>query len=58
MMFQICSAVNDLHERNIAHRDLILENILLSSNEEECAVIKITDFGFAKEANSHESTQW
>lgn len=57
MMFQICSAVNDLHERNIAHRDLILENILLSSNEEECAVIKITDFGFAKEANSHESTQ-
>lgn len=57
IMFQICSAVNDLHEKNIAHRDLKLENILLSSSDEETAIVKITDFGFAKEANTHDSAQ-
>lgn len=57
IMFQICSAVNELHEKNIAHRDLKPENILLSSTDEETAVIKITDFGFAKEANTYESAQ-
>lgn len=51
MMHQICSAVFDLHKKNIAHRDLKLENLLLSSDEDN-AIIKITDFGFAKEANT------
>ncbi|XP_077163510.1 serine/threonine-protein kinase Chk2 isoform X7 [Paroedura picta] len=36
-----------LHEHGIIHRDLKLENVLLSSPEENC-LIKITDFGQSK----------
>lgn len=42
---QICDAVRFLHEQNITHRDLKLENLLLDSNYN----IKICDFGFVKE---------
>ena len=38
-------------------QDLKLENLLLSSNDEN-ASIKITDFGFAKEANSGPVSSW
>ena len=41
---QIFDAVKYLHERNITHRDLKLENILLDSTNN----IKICDFGFSK----------
>jgi serine/threonine protein kinase len=34
----------------IAHRDLKPENILLLTKDEKSLVIKISDFGFAKEA--------
>ena len=47
-MHQICSAVGHLHHLGIAHRDLKPENLLLSTNDER-AIIKLTDFGFAKE---------
>lgn len=49
-MHQICYAVRHLHSMNIAHRDLKPENLLLTSNDEN-SVIKLTDFGFAKEVN-------
>ncbi|KAL3115766.1 hypothetical protein niasHT_007771 [Heterodera trifolii] len=45
---QIGSAVQYLHERNIAHRDIKLENILCSSNAVEKCTFKLADFGFAK----------
>lgn len=48
IMHQICSAVGHLHHLGIAHRDLKPENLLLSTNDER-AIIKLTDFGFAKE---------
>lgn len=51
IMFQICSAVKHLHSMNIAHRDLKPENLLLSANDEN-TIIKLTDFGFAKEVNT------
>lgn len=41
---QICEAMSYLHSLNIAHRDLKLENILLTKMMQ----IKLTDFGFAK----------
>ncbi|CAF0777725.1 unnamed protein product [Brachionus calyciflorus] len=49
IMKQICSAVNHLHKMGIAHRDLKPENLLLSSKDDN-AIIKLSDFGFAKEA--------
>jgi len=46
MVAQIFSAVRWLHDLGIAHRDLSLENILLSGEEAD-AKVKIIDFGMA-----------
>lgn len=48
-MIQICTAVNHLHTMGIAHRDLKPENLLIKSKEGN--LIKLSDFGFAKEAH-------
>lgn len=45
---QIGSAVMYLHDINIAHRDIKLENILCSTVDDENCVYKLGDFGFAK----------
>ena len=42
IFYQIFSAMDYIHKKNIAHRDIKLENILLKNNYE----IKIIDFGF------------
>ncbi|CAJ0948781.1 unnamed protein product, partial [Mesorhabditis belari] len=44
---QIGAAVQFLHDMNIAHRDIKLENILCSSKGDDC-VYKLGDYGFAK----------
>lgn len=48
IMHEICLAVKFLHDMNIAHRDLKPENLLLVSNDPN-SILKLTDFGFAKE---------
>jgi calcium-dependent protein kinase len=48
IMYQIFSAVNYCHSRNILHRDLKPENILLERKEKYGLKIKIIDFGTAK----------
>ncbi|ESO03855.1 hypothetical protein HELRODRAFT_79615 [Helobdella robusta] len=42
---QIINALSYMHSRNVAHRDLKLENLLLFDN---CTRIKLCDFGFVK----------
>lgn len=51
IMHQIGLAVEFLHMMNIAHRDLKPENLLYTSPDAN-AILKLTDFGFAKEINS------
>lgn len=50
---QICQGVQYLHEKNVCHNDLKLENVLLFFNEEGndmvSAQAKIADFGFARD---------
>ena len=43
---QIIEGMHYLHEMKISHRDLSLENILISEKDR---VVKIVDFGLAKE---------
>jgi serine/threonine protein kinase len=51
IMKQVCSAVAHLHAMNIAHRDLKPENLLYLDKSSE-SVLKLTDFGFAKEVTT------
>lgn len=50
IMKDICKAVKFLHDNNVAHRDLKPENLLISrKNNGYGEIVKLTDFGFAKE---------
>lgn len=52
----ICIAVKFLHDMNVAHRDLKPENLLYSSKD-NLGVLKLTDFGFAKETHVRDTLQ-
>ncbi|XP_059800432.1 MAP kinase-activated protein kinase 2-like [Hemitrygon akajei] len=54
IMRDIGSAIQYLHALNIAHRDVKPENLLYTTKDFN-AVLKLTDFGFAKETTLHNS---
>ena len=60
IIIQLARGLAYLHERNLIHRDMKPENILLSQN----GTVKIADFGFAKNKNdlppftTYISTRW
>ncbi|XP_072335997.1 MAP kinase-activated protein kinase 2 [Scyliorhinus torazame] len=54
IMKSIGEAVQHLHSVNIAHRDVKPENLLYTSKRPN-AILKLTDFGFAKETTSYNS---
>ncbi|BES91207.1 Map kinase-activated protein kinase [Nesidiocoris tenuis] len=56
IMQEICSAVRYLHSKDIAHRDLKPENLLYTDPAEN-AILKLTDFGFAKEVMIHDKLE-
>ena len=43
---QVALGIKYLHERDIVHRDIKLENIMLSRKDEYCTA-KISDFGLS-----------
>ncbi|KAH8258752.1 hypothetical protein KR038_007717, partial [Drosophila bunnanda] len=45
--YQLCHAIKYIHDRNIIHRDLKLENILLETDDEE-TLLKVCDFGISR----------
>ncbi|KAI0665871.1 kinase-like domain-containing protein [Trametes maxima] len=46
IVYQICDALAYVHQQGIAHRDLKLENVLLTMDDPP--VVKVADFGLAK----------
>ncbi|GCC29480.1 MAP kinase-activated protein kinase 2 isoform X1 [Chiloscyllium punctatum] len=54
IMKSIGEAVQHLHSVNIAHRDVKPENLLYTTKRPN-AILKLTDFGFAKETTSFNS---
>merc|ERR1712183_333561 len=52
----ICLAVKFLHDMNVAHRDLKPENLLYTVQGDH-GILKLTDFGFAKETLIRETLQ-
>ncbi|NXP52743.1 MAPK3 kinase, partial [Heliornis fulica] len=56
IMRDIGTAIQYLHSMNIAHRDVKPENLLYTSKEKD-TVLKLTDFGFAKETTVQNALQ-
>ncbi|XP_037108768.1 MAP kinase-activated protein kinase 3 [Syngnathus acus] len=56
IMRDIGTAIEFLHSINIAHRDIKPENLLYTSKNKN-GVLKLTDFGFAKETTQHNPLQ-
>jgi len=50
-VYQICSALNYLHSKNISHKDIKLENIMFF--DESHTHIKLIDFDFSETISNY-----
>lgn len=48
----LTSTVKHMHDRNIVHRDIKAENLLMVSDDDD-ADVKLVDFGFAAKIDGH-----
>ena len=56
VMAGILRGLSYLHSRGIVHRDIKLENILLSKSSHDMSNVKIIDMGFAKKLSGSKAT--
>ena len=52
---QILRGLEEIHSKNIIHRDIKLENILLKKNSKGEYICKIGDFGLARPIDNNET---
>ena len=53
---QIANGLDAAHQKGLVHRDIKPSNILLEQEKDN--LVKITDFGLARDINNISSTQW
>lgn len=53
-ILDMCKAVNELHQRNICHRDIAMRNLLLSDDKEH---VSLSDFSLSRVVESPFQTQ-
>jgi serine/threonine-protein kinase len=53
---QICSALEEAHQQNIAHRDIKPANVMLCELGGQHDFVKILDFGLARDLNAGDET--
>jgi serine/threonine protein kinase len=47
-LLQMARGVEHIHQNKLVHRDIKPENVLMSIQQDQTAVLKISDFGFCK----------
>lgn len=55
-MWDVCNALSYLHSYGIIHRDMKLENVMMSSSS-DTAIPKLVDFGLTKILGNNEQTR-
>jgi serine/threonine protein kinase len=47
-LYQMACGVEHIHQNKLVHRDIKPQNVLMSIDQDQRAVLKISDFGFCK----------